>query len=63
MAEKVQVIWTPWRNHAELLRTRAWLYPASSGNDTGLEGDSRKKACDQVRDAFSLFYTSLSLRL
>jgi len=46
MAEGVQIIWTPWRSHDELLQNRSWLFPEScvSGKGPG----SRRKACDQV---------------
>lgn len=46
-AEHLQIIWTPWRNHSELLNVREWFYaPSASYEPT--DPKSRRKACDQV---------------
>ena len=44
MAEGFQTVWTPWKDHDELLQNRAWLY----GSQVQEGHDMRRKACDQV---------------
>ena len=48
MTEGVQIVWTPWRNRAELLQNRTWLFPASAVHDESGPLEMRRKACDQV---------------
>ena len=47
MADGVQVIWTPWRDHGELVEVREWLFPASP-SDEREDSKLKRKACDQV---------------
>jgi ribosomal biogenesis protein LAS1 len=47
MADGVQVIWTPWRHHGELVDVQERLFPPSPSNEK--EGSKmRREACDQV---------------
>ena len=48
MTDNIQIIWTPWKDHAELLLNRTWLFPVWSG-EVAEKPDMRRKACDQVR--------------
>lgn len=48
MAERLQIIWTPWRNHSELLRVRDWFFPNSASGEQHADADQRKKAFEQV---------------
>ena len=56
MADGVQVIWTPWRHHGELVDVREWLFPPSPSNERE-DFNLRRKACDQV-----LYCTITTLR-
>lgn len=47
MTERLQIIWTPWRNHTELLNVRDSFFP-SSANSEPTDPRLRRKACDQV---------------
>ena len=53
MANGVQIIWTPWRNHDDLLRVRELLYATSPTEQSG-NSSLRRKACDQVRMSTTL---------
>ncbi|KAL2048200.1 hypothetical protein N7G274_000111 [Stereocaulon virgatum] len=47
MADGVQVIWTPWRHHGELVDVREWLFPPSPINEQE-DSKLRRNACDQI---------------
>ncbi|KAF6231483.1 hypothetical protein HO173_010235 [Letharia columbiana] len=49
MPERLQIIWTPWRNHSELLSVREWFFPQpASSEQADSDSNSRKKACNHV---------------
>ena len=47
MTERLQIIWTPWRNHTELMNVREWFFPVLASGEQR-DSKSRRKACDQV---------------
>ncbi|CAD6570096.1 MAG: rRNA-processing protein las1 [Alectoria sarmentosa] len=47
MAERLQIVWTPWRDHSELLSVRKWFFPNSASSEPA-DPDLRRKACEQV---------------
>lgn len=47
MPECLQIVWTPWRNHSELLSVREWFYSPSATSDQ-TDPKSSRRACDQV---------------
>lgn len=65
MADGVQVIWTPWRDHGELVEVRERLF-SMSRRDEREDSKLKRKACDQViyvTSTFSRYVLTLHLQI